>query len=108
MKIKKRQKLTTDEWNTLMRVTKRLGLDTAFDVCEINKEKDGFVDYENGKRKYCLTTGLTWVYEAITAPCTQDGLTLKEGKILFDLFKEFGILKDHNQNPDNFAEWYIK
>lgn len=82
-----RKKLTNSEWNVLMKYIRRLGLDGVFDLYEIDKDTDGFIDYEED-RIVDLQEGLSWVWESIVYPTSHEGMSLEETEILSKIFSE--------------------
>ena len=88
-----RKKLTNSEWNVLMKYIRRLGLDGVFDLHEIDKDTDGFIDYEED-RIVDLQEGLSWVWESIVYPTSHEGMSLEETEILSKIFNECYLLDE--------------
>ena len=86
--MKKRNVLTIEEFNAVTKLTEKLKV--SFDIYHNdNKNIDKFVDYENDKKQFCLTTGFTWLYDAIAYPLRHERLNENEINIIVGLFKEF-------------------
>lgn len=81
-----RTALTDKEWNLISKYTRKLKVDSEFDIT-IN---DVWIDYETN-RYYSIKEGLEWLYDAIAYPCRHDGLTGEETEMFIDLLKEFDI-----------------
>lgn len=83
-----RTKLTNLEWNTLLKYSRKIGVDQVIDVCEINRYSDGFFDYEDD-RIISLPEGLYILYDATVYPADHCGMSPEETEILHKLFTEF-------------------
>lgn len=105
MSKKKRQKLTTLEWNALQKLLTETHLDSVFYLAD--KGKKDFIYAEDPDRddkyiKESIYEGSMEIYDALGYPLSHEGLTREEIQALVALWEELGVIGARGK------EWLLK
>lgn len=90
----RRKRLTDEEFNLVTTWTMRTKFDTVMDIHDNENGDTVWIDYENDGAKLSLEEGFKEMAEAVAYSFEHEGFTEDEGKILFNLLKEFGVDED--------------